>query len=235
MAYKVGPDLRLFRANIPLSLQGGFLMLSEGEADSYDPTSASPDTLASEVIRECIHRGFQGVVLTFTQNCPALHEFTKILAKRLHAQGAALFLPEHYAIHSDFAKILVPTAISGGSLTARLSELISHYGAKRLCLDIERVRMDFCLPSERGEGRKLSADALYELTQTMAPHTYFSQDLCAYYFTYQNTDGSHFVLYDDSGSIRKKLFLAEKLGIEHALLLYPEVEEILHQVTHNRY
>jgi len=51
--------------------------------------------------------------------------------------------------------------------------------------------------------------------------------LSAYYFTYQDASGSHFVLYDDAGSIRKKIFLARQLGIDHAMLFFPEVEDLL--------
>ena len=39
--------------------------------------------------------------------------------------------------------------------------------------------------------------------------------------------GAHFVLFDDAGSIRKKLRLAEALGIERALFFYPEVSDLL--------
>ena len=40
-------------------------------------------------------------------------------------------------------------------------------------------------------------------------------------------NGAHFVLFDDAGSIRKKLRLAEALGIDRALLCYPEVSDLM--------
>jgi len=223
MAYQIGRDFHLMRANIPLSLRGGLMMLGDGGADSA-PSSGNPDMLAAEVLRECIHRGFDGVVLAFQQTSPQLHAVAAVLAGRLRRQGGALYLPEAYADDSDWAKVLIPTAISGGSLAARLGEVERFYGKARICLDIERLRMDFCLPAE---GQKLTAKDLYNLTRERDPQAYFSQDLCAYYFTYQDDQGSHFVLYDDAGSIRKKLFLAQKLGIDSAMLFYPEVEDIL--------
>ena len=241
MAYQVGRSFHLFRANIPLGLRGGLMVLGDGSASTEgnetpgtpsptkgaDALTGTPETLAAEIIRECIHRGFDGVVLAFERTSPQLHAAAAVLSGRLGRQGGALYLPESYADDSDWAKILIPTAISGGSLTARLREVISHYGQERICLDIERIRMDFCLPAEGEGGRQLTAKELYALTSAQNPQSYFSQDLAAYYFTYQDEHGSHFVLYDDAGSIRKKLFLAQKLGIDHAMLFYPEVEDIL--------
>jgi len=179
------------------------------------------------VVRECIQRGFEGVVLAFTRTSPALHSFAAVLAGRLRRSGGSLYLPELYADDSDWAQVLIPTAISGGSLAGRLQEVVRHYGAERICLDIERTRRDFCLRTDSGVGQKLSAETLSALMKTHGSESYFSQDLCAYYFTYQDDQGSHFVLYDDAGSVRKKLFLAAKLGIHTALLLYPEVQDIL--------
>ena len=224
MAYQIGPQLNLFRANIPLSLKGGLMMLGDGESDLR---GGAPEVLATQVIRECIHRGFAGVVLGFTRTSPMLHATAAVLSGRLRRSGGELYLPEAYADDSDWAKILIPTAISGGSLATRLSEVMGHYGKDRICLDIERVRMDFCLPADNGAGTALTAREFYTLTRKKNPQPYFSQDLCAYYFTYQDEKGSHFVLFDDAGSIRKKLFLAARMGIHCAMLFYPEVEDIL--------
>jgi len=226
MAYRIGQGFHLFRANIPLSLRGGFMMLDDGGPD-LDLTAGGPDTLAAEVIRECIHRGFDGVVLAFQRTSPQLHAAAAVLAGRLGRQGGELYLPEAYADDSDWARVLIPTAISGGSLAARLGEVVGYYGPERICLDIERLRVDFCLPAEGEGGRKLSAKEFYTLTRAQSPESYFSQDLSAHYFTYQDESGAHFVLYDDAGSIRKKLFLAQKLGIDRAMLFYPEVEDSL--------
>ncbi|MCL2827767.1 MAG: hypothetical protein FWD99_03430 [Oscillospiraceae bacterium] len=228
MAYRIGPDFRLFRANLPLSLRGGFMVLDDGDGTLNG--TGTPDVLANQVIRECIHRGFDGVILAFRRTSPALHATAAILSGKLRRHGGQLYLPESYAADSDWANVLIPTAISGGSLTARLQEVCGYYGKERICLDIERVAMDFCLPSEQGTGRRLSSQELYALVREKDPQSYFSQDLCAYYFTYQDGISSHFVLYDDAGSIRKKIFLARKMGIHHTMVLYPEVEDILSNI-----
>ncbi|MCL2564151.1 MAG: hypothetical protein FWE08_09000, partial [Oscillospiraceae bacterium] len=179
MAYQIGRGFHLLRANIPLSLKGGLMMLGDGGAD-LDLSDGSPDVLAAEVIRECIHRGFDGVVLAFQRTSPRLHAAAAVLAGRLRRQGGELYLPEAYADDSDWARILIPTAISGGNLTARLSEVCGHYGHERICLDIERVRTDFCTPTAQSQGKKLTARELYALTRAQNPEAYFSQDLCAY-------------------------------------------------------
>jgi len=224
MAYQIGQGFHLFRSNIPLALRGGLMMLGDGGGEL---PNGNPELLAGEIMKECIHRGFEGVILAFSRTSPALHALTATLSARLRLAGGSLYLPEAYAGDSDWASVLIPTAISGGSLAGRLQEMIRHYGADRICLDIERIRHDFCLPTDSGTGQKLSAASLAELMDARGSEPYFSQDLCAYYFTYQDEHGSHFVLYDDAGSIRKKMFLAQKLGIYQALLFYPEVADIL--------
>lgn len=223
MAYQIGEDFHLYRANIPLSLKGGLMVLG----DKTFKNSGDPEVLGNEIIKECVHRGFDGVFLDFEASNPLLHTFTAVLSGRLNRQGGQLYLTEKYAGDSDYANIMISTAISGGSLTARLQEASSIYGKDRLCLDVERVRMDFCLPSLDGAGTPLSSRELYALTKSYHPQPYFSQELCAYYFTFTDKYGSHFVLYDDAGSIRKKIQLATRLSIPAVMLLYPEVEDVV--------
>lgn len=223
MAYQIGEDFHLYRANIPLILKGGLMVLGcttcKGNGD--------PEALSGEIVKECIYRGFSGVILSFEKPAPLLHTLADILSKRLKKNGSQLYLPEEYSKDSDWANITISTAISGGSLATRLQEVTSVYGKERLCLDIERIRMDFQLPSRDGSGKPLSARELYALTKTYHPQPYFSQELCAYYFTFTDKQGSHFILYDDAGSIRKKIQLASRLGIPAAMLLFPEVEDII--------
>lgn len=223
MAYQIGEDFHLYRASIPLSLKGGLMVLG----DKTYKNSGDAEILIGEIVKECIYRGFDGVMLAFERAESPLHTLAAHLSARLSRQGGQLYLTEDYAGDSDWANIMVSTAISGGSLTARLRDAAAIYGKERMCLDIERIRMDFCLPSRDGSGENMSARELYALTKSHHPQPYFSQELCAYYFTFKDERGSHFVLYDDAGSIRKKIQLASRLGIPTAMLLYPEVADIL--------
>jgi spore germination protein YaaH len=64
--------------------------------------------------------------------------------------------------------------------------------------------------------------------EQMAPSVFFSNELCAHYFTYMNRDsGAHFVLFDDVGSIQKKLSLAEEMGIRRFFLFYHQMDDLL--------
>lgn len=227
MSYQLGANFQLFRANGTQPLHGGLMILGD---DLDEMADGDPESLTMAVMNECEHCGFYGVSLTFSRTSPAKRAFVARLSGQLRQAGKWLYLPEIYAGDSDWAKILIPTALSGGNLQSRLQEVIAVYGAGRICLDIERVRRDFCLPCRTGAGEKLSAAAFQTLIHTHNPPAFFSQDLCAYYFTYQMQNTPHVVLYDDAVSIRKKTFLAAKLGIDSVFLLYPEVEDILPSV-----
>ena len=66
------------------------------------------------------------------------------------------------------------------------------------------------------------------LLEERRPSVFFSSELCAHYFTYMSREnGAHFVLFDDAGSIRKKLLTAQGLGIRQAVLSYPQTADLL--------
>ena len=56
---------------------------------------------------------------------------------------------------------------------------------------------------------------------------YFSDDLCARYFTYRKGGETRFVLFDDAETLRRKLRVARESGIPDALCVYPEVQDLL--------
>ena len=124
--------------------------------------------------------------------------------------------------------MLIPTALSGGSLEQRLSDAEEHFGRERVTLAVERVAMDFFLPSPTGQGVPLSREKLRARLEELHPTVYFSRELCAHYFTYMfKENGVHFVLYDDAGSIRKKLDIAGRMGITRAFLPYGQADDLL--------
>lgn len=93
---------------------------------------------------------------------------------------------------------------------------------------MERVAEDFFLPSPTGQGMPLTREELRQRLEERAPSVFFSSELCAHYFTYMSRqNGAHFVLFDDAGSIRKKLQVARNLGISSAVLAYPQVDDLL--------
>ena len=54
----------------------------------------------------------------------------------------------------------------------------------------------------------------------------YSDALCARYFTLTRQGQTHFVLFDDARTLRRKLELARQLGIRDALVMLPEVEDL---------
>ena len=185
-----------------------------------------PERLAAQILRECSQRGFRGVAADFerppsTDRIALLRALVRRCGKHLQ-----VFVPESCAVEG--ASVLINTAVSGGSLAERLQEAIQrHPGAS---LDLQRLMMDFTLPSPSGEGKPLTAEELAELRRRHGPSVFFSPELCARYFTYREGRQVHFVLFDDAGTLQQKMRMAESLGYRAALMMYPEVRDIAEQL-----
>lgn len=233
MAYQLDPNGRLTQAAaLPPEAKGGLMLV--GVAVSPGGQS-DPRRAVREILVQCQSRNFGGVILDLEQ--PP----TRFLSQLIHGleEGLAqrrktLFLPESYGNYTNRASIYLTSAISGGSLRRRLEEAAEAYGLDRLVLCLRRARDDFYLPSVKGQGKPISQEALVQLRQRLKPAVFYSQDLCAHYFTYMSRDtGAHFVLFDDEESMEKKRALAQGLGISKFFLLYPEVEAFLPQLVGN--
>ncbi|MDO4810648.1 MAG: hypothetical protein Q3985_01760 [Eubacteriales bacterium] len=219
VAYRAGSDGHLLRATLPSQLRGGMAVLSDRDA----PASPWGEGLVQELTQECLQRNYAGVILDFEETTAS--GFVGSLDNALHRYHRRLFVPESYAAHTTYALILINTALSGGSLSERLTQAVSQFGASRLVLDLQRLLMDFPLPCPQGEGAVLSLDSLRDLQQGRA--VYFSEELCARYFTYRRGNATRFVLFDDADTLRRKMQLGENLGIGEGCLMYPEVADIL--------
>ena len=230
-AYRVGGGPHLFRANMPVSVRGGLMALDcvgfdgRGEAGPF----------CQEVLRECSARGYDGILCDFEgRPLPLLAEIVRTLAGLTQKRGWPLYVPEAYGDCTDSAKVLISSALSGGSLLQRLEDAIQRYGQGRVVLAVERAAEDFFLPSPTGQGQPLTTAELAQLMEARSPSVFFSTELCAHYFTYMSREnGAHFVLFDDAGSIRKKMQVAGRLGIRQAVLAYPQVEDLLEAILAN--
>ena len=84
---------------------------------------------------------------------------------------------------------------------------------------------------EQAAGEILERSARYDDPQLEAlaagRPTFYSDALCARYFTLTRQGQTHFVLFDDARTLRRKLDLARQLGIRDALVMLPEVEDLL--------
>ncbi len=228
MAYRVGPGGKLLRANMPIDLHGGLMVVDGG---GFDGTMDAA-VFCQQVLRECSARGFDGVILDFEGGPrPPLVQMAGRLGPLLERRGWSLYVTEEYAGCAGNANVVIPSALSGGSLHQRLIEAQERYGPDRVALGIQRSAEDFTLPAPTGSGVPLTREELARRIASRGGPTFFSNELCAYYFTYMSRNsGAHFVLFDNAASIRKKLQIARSLGLRACLLAWPEVKDILDDI-----
>ena len=224
VAYRIGPGSGLLRQSLPQKVQGGLLSVSDLEA----PPVSNPEQLSAAVLRECVRRSFGGAVLDFEAPYrPDLGAFARKLDGELTAKGRRLYVPPAYGRNTERARVLLCTALSGGSFQEYLTEAADRWGgASRLALDVQRLRMEFRLPAASGEGKPLSGEEFETLLQELHPQSFFSPELCARYFTCSGEGSARFILYDDASTLREKLKIGAALGIEDAFLMWPEIQDL---------
>jgi hypothetical protein len=228
MIYRIGRGHHLFRAQSSDRFSGGYMVLDTRGYIGGGPSS----TLIMEILGECEKTKYKGIILdTGDKSTAQLMLLAGHLATEASERGLKLYVHDLLAGASERTVILLPTALSGGTLTGHIGDAVEKYGAGRVALEIERVRMDFSLPATQGTGRDLTAGELETLIEQYNPQSFLSKDLCAYYFTYHDKKGTHFVLYDTGTSIKRKLSVASKMGIEDAFIFYPHVADIIDQIV----
>lgn len=220
LAYQVGPGPRLLRSCSPVPVRGGLLGLGLG--DALPP--GDPAVFCRQAVQECQTRGASGLLADWDQFSRALFQFTRQLGQSLERAKLCLVVPEAYAGVTGQASVLIPSALSGGSLEVRLREALDRHGPDHVILALQRVREDFILPCPGGRGTPLSSQELSRLLRRR-PAVYWSRELCARYFTYRDQNAVHFVLYDDSASLKKKLELAAHLGVRRVMAAWEEISD----------
>lgn len=227
-AYRIGSDSTLLRQNLLLQTRGGLLCISDCDA----PVIPDPEKLCAAAARECGRRGYSGVFLDFEQALsPDRLAFVRQLAQQCGSARRPLYVTARGGRAIPGTISLIGTAISGGNFTQYLQEsAASHGGAGRTALDIQRLRMEFTLPSRTGRGKPLSGRELQQLLEQEQPAVFFSEDLCARYFTYRRDGDTRFVLFDDAETISRKLRLGAELGFSAAFLLWQEIQDIIREI-----
>lgn len=221
LAYRVGRGSRLLRSEAPIPRPGGLMVVDDQGYDGLG--SLLP--FCRDVLREVQIRGGSGVVLDFDRRLPPLEQIAVRLEEGLARQKAVLYVPEPYGTLVPRSRVLISSALSGGSLAQRLEEAGEQFGRDRVVLAVEPVREDFPLPCPTGCGDPLSKEGLAELMERRRPSVFFSRELCARYFTYMDRSGeAHFVLFDDGETIARKLEVARKAGVHTFLLPLAEVQ-----------
>lgn len=220
VAYRIGEDGQLHAQFLPPTLLGGLMVLGDTEGSAVH----APELLCRQILRVCVRRNFSGIVLDLQQQ-KDYTSFVQQLEAWTRRYRRRLYVPELLAPAATQSTVLICTAISGGSLQQRLEEAAARYAPQRIALDLQRLAMDFTLPSPSGEGTPLT---LPELAQQRSGRCcYFSEGLCAHYFTRRHGTGTHFVLFDDAHTLQRKMALAEQLGINEGFMMLPEVEDLL--------
>lgn len=227
MIFRIGRGYHLFRAQGSAFIKGGLMVLDTGGFSGGGPISI----LVSEILRQCETSGFTGIVLdTGGARTAPLSMLADRLGVEASNRNLTLYIPESLADAGEHAVVLLPTALSGGTLRAHIRDAQRRYGKGRVALEIERVRMDFTLPASSGTGKELSAEDLQNLLTQYHPQSFLSIPLCTNYFTYHDKKGVHFVLYDNSTSIHCKLGAAADMGIDTAFMFYPHVSDIIDKI-----
>ena len=222
LAYRIGRGPHLFRSGGALPPHGGVMVLDSRGFDGIGPT----DPFCQEVVRECLARSFFGAVLDFEARLPPLEQIAARLDESFFRRGWSLYVPERCGHCAPHARVMISSALSGGSLSLRLEEALERFGRDRVALALEPVSEDFFLPSPTGSGTPLSREDLDRLLDRLRPSVFFSRELCARYFTYTTPDGgAHFVLFDDGDTLRRKVEVARGLGICAFLLPWAHLRE----------
>ena len=197
-----------------------------GLSDSTGLKNCDPDRLCRDVVTEYMRRGYAGIVLNIELENTDLDKLEKICSY-LSQKKIIYFLPVELAQISADAKIIVPSSISGGSISQMLKMLTDKYSPSRICMELVRTCSDFEMPSYKPDGTAISADALNELMVTHDAQSFFSSELGCKYFTYRQDGNAHFVLYDDSEMASYKIRLAQTAGFYGVFMVYSQWSDSL--------
>ncbi|MCD8366978.1 MAG: hypothetical protein LUC48_03000 [Clostridiales bacterium] len=212
-AYRIGPGPSLQRIQAVPDLRGGILTVTDGGAS----LAGNPQYLCRQVQREAAARRVMGVWLDLQRR--PLQEARRCLAAldgAVSQAGLELWVPEWCAEAAPHGNVLISSALSGGSLKARLDDAITAYGLPRVTLAVEPMAEDFTLPAADGQGRPLAREELQTMLHARRPNVFYSGELCAHYFTFLQQGMPHFILFDNAGSVREKLALAGQLSLRFA-------------------
>jgi hypothetical protein len=192
---------------------------------SYDRSDGDARRLMQECLHICRSSDFTGIVCDFEQPVrPQLESFIRECAAAFLPRGHSVYVPERYAHCHDRTRVLVPTALTSGSLPNRLRQAVQLYGSGRVALEMERTGRDLALPSPGGTGTHLPPESISLILAQRGGASFFSGELGARYFTYKDEEGrTHFVVYDDPGTLRYKIELALQMGIREGFMLYPDM------------
>ena len=195
------------------------------------PNDLSPicaERVAADLAFEAKRTNAPGVFADFEHDTPACRAVLTAFDHALFEAGVPLYAPLSCGRFVSHAVLTVPTAISGGSLTAYITSLQGIYGASRIAAFLQPVSCDFTMPSQSADGASLDEKARDALLERTGAQAFFSRELCAKYFTYTDEAGqAHFVLFDDASTLEAKLAQLSGCGVHTIFALYPDAAPLL--------
>jgi hypothetical protein len=229
MAYRIGRGFRLYRSGIGINVRNGSMLLSDYGLGKSEPFSSD---LIRDLKRECDLRNYSAIVCDFENgDNEMLKSFLGEADGYFPRLGVDLYVHESYAKSAPRAKILIPTDVSGGSFPNYLSRAVEEYSADRIALFFDPVCIDFIMPSPSGDRDRIPRSKIAELMRKHSSISYYSHELCSYYFTYRDENRqSHFVLFDDERSMLKKIGAAMQAGFKEAFVLYDDAKDCIDQL-----
>ena len=107
------------------------------DGQGYDGTGPI-GPFCQEVVSECSVRGFSGAVLDFDRRLPPLEQLAGQLDRLFAQRGLQLYVPETFGHCVAHGRVILSSALSGGSLAQRLEEAAERFGRDRIALSLER-------------------------------------------------------------------------------------------------
>ena len=217
--YRIGSNFHLLRAVSP-PVQGGLMVVCDY---GYDGCSFQSH-FVQEVLWECSRQKFSGVLFDFETSPPPLRQCVVHLDAVFSDYPYTLYITEPYVPCAPSGKVLISSAISGGTLTARITQAVEHFGTDRVVLALERSAEDFTIPAPSGCGTPLSSCHLENLLHQTGSSVFFSRELCTNYFTYlDRQEQAHFVLFDTTETLLRKMEIARRCKLRQFLLPWSEI------------
>ncbi|HIV68296.1 MAG TPA: hypothetical protein IAA32_05450 [Candidatus Butyricicoccus stercorigallinarum] len=215
-----------------LSLEGRFVPLAHpvsarGDYLGITDSGGVPrgcELFAAEAVAAARARGCAGIMADFER--PLLQALIAALDREAQRAGLPLLVPLPLAEYAPHACAIADTAISGGSLEERFSDLLRRFGRGRIAAQLVCSCADFPLPCANPSGTPLSPEAFDRLLRRTGSTVFFSRELCAKYFTYSDGAQAHFVLFDDADTLRAKARLLHRLGVSRLLAVYPDARRM---------
>lgn len=227
LCYRITKDGVLQRTALPRTTRGGLLGLTDAPVLSGPTLPRLQQALGAE----CRLRGYSGILVDLPPK--AARSLLPALAG-LCRQGFSVFLPPEAARDLPGSRVILSGALSGGNLESMLESYAEAWGKDRLCLDLQRCRHRFSMPSFDPQGQSLSRPELQDLLDAHHPSVFFSPALCAQYFTLHDAEtGWQLVLFDDAYSANKRLQRMAKWGVPACFLLYSEWGKEISAVIRN--